>query len=51
MTQVGITINSRAADVHADTTRSERLEEFLLPAQRIIYKEWLFHIVKVQKML
>jgi hypothetical protein len=51
MAQVGITIDSRAADIHADTTRSERLEEFLLPAQCIINKKWLFHIVNVQKML
>ena len=41
--QVGITIDGGAADVHADASRRERLEEFLLPAQGVINKEWLFH--------
>ena len=43
----GITfsIDSRAADIHPDAPRVERLEEFFLPAQGIINKEWLFHVV------
>ena len=36
VSEVGITIDSRAADIHPDAPRVERLEEFLLPAQGII---------------
>ena len=45
VSEVGITIDSRTADIHPDATWIERLEEFLLPAQGIINKEWLFHVV------
>ncbi len=37
VSEVSITIDGRAADVHPDAPGSERLEEFLLPAQGIIY--------------
>ena len=36
VSEVRITIDSRAADIHADSSRIERFEEFLLPAQGII---------------
>ena len=38
VSEVSITIDSRAADIHADSSWIERFEEFLLPAQRIINK-------------
>ena len=42
--EVSVAIDSWAADIHANATGIERLEEFLLPTQGIINQEWLFHI-------
>jgi hypothetical protein len=36
MAEVGIAIDSRSADVHADEGRVERMKLFLLPRQRVI---------------
>ena len=43
MTQVGITIYRRTADIHAYTALHQRTEEFLLSAQCIVDKQGLFH--------
>ena len=43
MSQMGVTIDGRPADVHTDVGGMKRLKALLLPRQRIIYDQFRFH--------